>query len=269
MKRTIFLLGLLLPLFCSAAPQKVTVGEFQLEYELAGAGPGLILLEGGGGAGLEDWDPVFEQLSAFARVIRYARVGNGNSTQIRRHFSSDDYAAHASALLKALQVDEPVIYIAHSYGASVARCFAAHYPQQISALMLVEPASEHDVDIMRALDLERAEREIAQVKKDDMANGMSNQYLDFWSKRPLPNYAEIGDIPVTVIASTKKYDQPANLFFTDEAREAWGKLHRNWVETFPRGRFVATSKSYHFVQFDEPELVIAEVRGLLERAIKN
>lgn len=160
-------------------------------------------------------------------------------------------------------------YVAHSYGALVARNFAATYPQQIHALMLVEPSSEHDVDIIRAIDLEKGEREIAQVKKDDMKNGMSNQYLDFWSKRPLPDYPEIGDIPVTVIASTKKYEKPANLFFTDEAREAWGQLHKQWAEAFPRGKFLATDKSYHYVQFDEPELVIGEVRKLVTRARQN
>ena len=55
-----------------------------------------------------------------------------------------------------------------------------------------------------------------------MKNGMSNQYLDFWAKRPLPDYPQIADIPVTVIASVKKYKKPSVLFFTDKAREIWG-----------------------------------------------
>lgn len=92
------------------------------------------------------------------------------------------------------------------------------YPQKMAALMLIEPASEHDVDIMRRIDLERAEKEIANIKLNDMKNGMSNQYLDFWSKRPLPDYPQIPNIPVTVIASIKKYDELSVLFFTDEAR---------------------------------------------------
>jgi len=47
----------------------------------------------------------------------------------------------------------------------------------MAALMLIEPDSEHDVDIMRRIDLERAEKEIADIKLDDMSRGMSNQYL--------------------------------------------------------------------------------------------
>ena len=103
--------------------------------------------------------------------------------------------------------------------------FAARYPDKIAALMLIDPASEHDVDIMRQIDLATAERQIAQVKRDDMKNGMSNQYLDFWSARPLPDYPDIPDIPVTVIASVKTYEEPSLLLFTDQGRAMWGDLH--------------------------------------------
>ncbi|MFA0811321.1 alpha/beta fold hydrolase [Microbulbifer epialgicus] len=109
-------------------------------------------------------------------------------------------------------VKEKVTDIAHSYGAHVARIFAAWYPERMAALMLIEPSSEHDVDIMRLLNLELSEKQIAQVKLDDMKGGMSNQYLDFWSKHPLPDYPKISDIPVTVTASIEKYDNPPFLY---------------------------------------------------------
>ncbi|MEX2961557.1 hypothetical protein [Microbulbifer sp. TYP-18] len=94
---------------------------------------------------------------------------------------------------------------------------------------------------------------------------MSNQYLDFWAKRPLPDYPQIPDIPVTVIASIKKYEKPPLLFFTDEARRMWGQLHFNWVNSFPQGKAVLTEKSYHYPQNDEPEMVVLEIIDLLER----
>ena len=56
---------------------------------------------------------------------------------------------------------------------------------------------------------------------------MSHQYLDFWSKRPLSDYPQISDIPVTVIASAKKYGEPSVLFFTDKARVMWGSYTRS------------------------------------------
>jgi pimeloyl-ACP methyl ester carboxylesterase len=250
----------------AAGSQLVKVKDVELEYELAGTGKTIVLLEGGGSAGLSDWDPVFQQMAHQATVIRYSRAGNGNSTAVKRHFSSADYAAYTSEFLHKLNIKEPVIVVAHSYGGNVARDFSASYPQQIKALLLLDPSSEHDVDIMRAIDLQRANSEIAQIKLDDMVNGMSNQYLDFWSKRPLPDYPQIKDMPVTVIASVKTHKKPANLFFTNQARKMWGEMWQQWAEAFPQGRAVLTKKSGHYVQFDEPELVFSELQLLIEKS---
>lgn len=251
----------------SAAGSKlVRVKDVELEYEIAGTGKTIVLLEGGGSAGLSDWEPVFQQMAQQAKVIRYSRAGNGNSTAIKRHFTSRDYADYASELLIKLNIKTPVILVTHSYGGSIARDFAVAYPTQIKALLMLDPSSEHDVDIIRAINLEQGNREIAQIKLDDMANGMSNQYLDFWSKRPLPDYPQIKDMPVTVIASVKIHEKPANLFFTDQARKMWGEMWQQWATAFPQGRAILTNKSGHYVQFDEPELVLNELKLLIEKS---
>ena len=265
MKLSWMLIGLLVPVVAFANPDFVKVKDYDLEYEIAGSGTQVILLEAGGSAGMSDWDPVFQRLSEHAKVIRYSRVGNGNSTVIEQHFTSRDYADQASSLLLELGIQQPVILIAHSYGGSVARDFAAAYPEQVKALLMLEPASEHDVDILRAIDLEKGNAEIAQINLDDMKNGMSNQYLDFWSKRPLPDYPKIKEMPVTVIASIKKMENPPNLFFTERGREMWGELWQEWAAAFPRGKSVLTENSGHFVQFDEPELVVSELLLLMKR----
>lgn len=265
MKSRWLLFVLLFPVVTFANPDFVKVKGYELEHEIAGSGSEVILLEAGGGAGMSDWDPVFQRLSEHAKVIRYSRVGNGKSTAIQQHFTSRDYADHASTLLIELGIQEPVILIAHSYGGSVARDFAAAYPEQLKALLMLDPSSEHDVDILRAIDLEKGNEEIAQIKLDDMKNGMSNQYLDFWSKRPLPDYPQIKDMPVTVITSIKKMENPPNLFFTDRGREMWGELWQDWAAAFPQGKSVLTEKSGHFVQFDEPELVVSELLLLMEK----
>jgi len=267
--RLVSLIGIALSFTVSAQSAKINVKEFELEYEVAGNGKHTVLLEAGGGAGMSDWDPVFDQIAEYATVIRYSRVGNGNSTAIQRHFTSRDYADHASELLVKLDIKQPVVLVAHSYGGSVVRDFAAAYPEQTKALVMLDPSSEHDVDIMRAIDLEEGNRQIAEIKLADMANGMSNQYLDFWSKRPLPDYPQVRDIPVTVIASVRKTDTPENLFFSDKGRRMWGDLWQAWASAFPQGKAVLTEKSGHFIQSDEPELVITEFLALLKKLDKH
>ncbi|MBQ4833678.1 alpha/beta hydrolase [Pseudoalteromonas sp. MMG010] len=265
MKSAWLLFSLFVPVVVFAKSSYVTVNGYDVEYEMTGNGKHTVFLEAGGSAGLSDWNPIFESLTKKTRVIRYSRIGNGGSEQIMKNYSSEEYAEEARLVLEALNIKTPVVYVAHSYGAYIARRFAATYPEWVSGLMLIEPASEHDVDIMRRIDLAKAEKEIAQVKLDDMTNGMSNQYLDFWSKQPLPDYPEIPNIPVTVIASIKKYENPLLLFFTDEAREMWGELHTEWANEFPKGKTVLTNKSYHFPQNDEPDMVVREIIELLDK----
>lgn len=253
----------------SAEIKTVMVDKYSIEYELSGVGNFVVLLEAGGASGLNDWDPIYNELSKRYRTIRYSRAGNGSSSNVRKNYSSEEYAREVRDLLIELKIENNIVYVAHSYGAHIARVFASMYPQKMAALMLIEPASEHDVDIMRRIDLERAEKEIANIKLNDMKNGMSNQYLDFWSKRPLPDYPQIPNIPVTVIASIKKYDEPSVLFFTDEARKMWGELHTEWTAAFPQGRAVLTDKSYHYPQYDEPKMVVDEIVKLIGRTHKE
>ncbi len=82
----------------------VKVGEFELQYEIAGSGKQIVVLEAGGSAGLDDWNSVFSSIAEQTKVIRYSRVGNGNSTAIKRHFTSMDYAQHLSEFLLALDI---------------------------------------------------------------------------------------------------------------------------------------------------------------------
>ena len=141
-----------------AKPNFIKVNGYDVEYEIAGSGKHTVFLEAGGSAGLSDWEPVFEKFAKEARIIRYLEIGNGGSTQLRKNYSSEEYANEALMLLEALHVKKPIVYIAHSYGAYTARRFAATYPEWVSALMLIEPASERDVDIMRQIDLAKAEK---------------------------------------------------------------------------------------------------------------
>lgn len=254
---------------CSHAGVKTaTIGGYTIEYEVSGAGSEVIVLEAGGGGGLADWAAVHEPLAESARVIRYSRVGNGNSEKPEALFVVEDYASHLKGLLDHLRVQK-IIHVAHSYGGSVARVFAATYPEQVEALLLVDASSEHDVDIMRSIDLEKANKEIEAVKLADISGGKSSHIVDFWAKFPLPDYPQIRDIPVTVIASVKRYDTPAHLLHTDRGRELWGKHWKEWAEAFPQGKAVLTSNSYHLIPQDEPHLVVAEARDILRRVRAN
>jgi pimeloyl-ACP methyl ester carboxylesterase len=94
------------------------------------------------------------------------------------------------------------------------------------------------------------------------SDGLLNELRDLWLKYPLPDFADIGDIKVTVLASVQ--DMGDDLVLGSlKAMQIRANMLESWVNGFPRGRFVSTTKSGHFIHVEEPELVIAEFQKLL------
>ena len=244
------------------------IDGYAIEYQVLGSGSETVLLEAGGGGGLADWNDISRILSKTATVIHYSRVGNGNSSKPETMFVVEDYADHLKSLLDHLDVKK-TIHVAHSYGGSVARVFAAKYPERVDGLLLVDASSEHDVDIMRSINLEQANREIEAVKLADIKGGKNYHIVDFWAKFPLPDYPEIKDIPVTVIASVKRYESPVHLLHSDKGVAMWGQHWKKWAEAFPQGKAVLTSNSHHLIPQEEPSLVIDETGKLIKRVRAN
>lgn len=264
----IFSFILFLSQVTNAEIKEVEILGYKIEYEMTGSGNQFVLLEAGGGGGLADWHDIPKSLSKSATIIRYSRVGNGNSSKPETIFVAEDYAKHLADLLDQLGIRQ-IIYVAHSYGGSVARVFAAKYPERVAGLLLIDASSEHDVDIMRAINLEQANREIEAVKLEDIKGGKSYHIVDFWAKFPLPDYPEIKDMPVTVIASVKRYESPAHLLHSDRGVAMWGQHWKKWAEAFPQGKAVLTNKSHHLIPQEEPNLVIHEINELIKRVHEN
>lgn len=251
-----------------AKVETTEIGGYTIEYEVMGEGDEVVLLEAGGGGGLADWPVIFYRLSNETKVIRYSRVGNGNSVKPDTLFVVEDYVHHLNNLLAELGIPK-VIHVAHSYGGNVARVFAAKHPEKVEALLLIDASSEHDVDIMRSINLEQANREIQAVKLADIKGGKNYHIVDFWAKFPLPDYPQIKDIPVTVIASVKRYESPAHLLHSDKGVAMWGQHWKEWAEAFPQGKAVLTTNSYHLIPQEEPALVINETKKLIKRVRAN
>ncbi|GHO88420.1 alpha/beta fold hydrolase [Dictyobacter formicarum] len=80
---------------------------------------------------------IAEDLARDHRVFAYDLRGRGKSDRPEHGYSVPIHAADLSALISALQLERPII-LGHSLGALVALYFAAHYPTQLSKLILAD-----------------------------------------------------------------------------------------------------------------------------------
>lgn len=71
---------------------------------------------------------------------------------------------------------------------------------------------------------------------------------------------ELEGVEVTVISGTK----PS--FVDRNQRPAINQAHRATAEGLERGRYVEASRSGHYVMFSEPEVVVNEIRRLVDGA---
>jgi len=79
------------------------------------------------------------------------------------------------------------------------------------------------------------------------------------AKSPLPT------VPMVVITHGLSWDWPPG--FPAEAIEAaWGPLQEQLAALIPGTELITARKSGHFIQLDEPELVIDAIRRVVEAA---
>ena len=107
----------------------------QIYYEVAGAGPPLVLLHAGVADG-RFWDDQFATFANDYSTIRYDLRGFGRSVIPAGQFSHHDDLA---GLLDFLQVDQAIV-LGISFGGKVSLDFALAYPQRVAALVLGAPS---------------------------------------------------------------------------------------------------------------------------------
>jgi len=133
-----------------------------LNLRCTGAGPQTVLLEAGGNADSSTWFRVQPLLSAQARVCAYDRAGYGFSDEGPLPRDLDASVADLATLVAAAQLRTPLVLVGHSLGSNIVRRYAQQYPQQVGALVLLDPPEQGADDLLPAAWKAQGEAAIAQ-----------------------------------------------------------------------------------------------------------
>ena len=63
-----------------------------------------------------------------------------------------------------------------------------------------------------------------------------------------------GGIPVTLLTATEDESMPA------EGRKVWIEKHKEWLATVPGSKHIIAEKASHFIQAQQPALVIEAIK---------
>lgn len=104
-----------------------------------GTGLPTVIFESGIAATSLNWFRIQESVSEFAATVSYDRLGLGWSDRATSSRTPSNVAAELRALLQAAGARPPYVLVGHSFGGLVVRRFALCWPDEVSALVLVDP----------------------------------------------------------------------------------------------------------------------------------
>lgn len=114
------------------------VGGFQLHIYCVGTGSPTVVLEAAAGSLSAAWGQVQEDVARMTRVCSYDRDGLGWSETRDGRYEPSRVPAELRALLEEAHEPAPFVLAGHELGAAFARAFAATYPRDAAALVLID-----------------------------------------------------------------------------------------------------------------------------------
>ncbi len=118
------------------------VNDATLAYDMAGGGPLVVLISGGGTLDRRMWEGQMDVLSRQYTVLRYDIRGIGASSRPDAPFShSEDLFALLQSLTRA-----PAFVVGLSFGAGIAIDLALDHPRIVKGLVLAAPGLSSDKD---------------------------------------------------------------------------------------------------------------------------
>ncbi len=248
----------------------------------------IVVFESGLGTPMDNWDKVIGEVAEFAPILTYDRPGIGDSEAVDELPTIENVANRLINLLDKLALEPPYLLVGHSLGGLYVRGFANLYPELLAGLIIIDPADFTETkdnirDHYAILDWEiekvdsliqffidqrmtRQSEAPAPIRNEGIVleSYRANDFKTITAK-PLPN------IPVHMITGGK-FDMPSHLRsknYDDEAlfRSKINTRILRWIDviqTVDKGKFFYSADSRHFVQWEDPSLVVSSIKIALE-----
>jgi pimeloyl-ACP methyl ester carboxylesterase len=247
--------------------RRVDVGGYALRMRVIGEGDPTIVFDSGLGDALEIWDSVQPEIAKQARTVLYDRAGIGKSDPGPHPRSAYCMVEELRLMLRAADIRPPFVLVGHSMAGFTLRVFAHNRPEEVAGLVFVDASHE---DLMSRWEAARTPEEWSgfQEKMEGVYKNAPEGELAEWRHFPqnAASMREIGpppDVPIAFLTSTRLDEASASVGITEEDMQAKLDLHREWLVQAPQATHTVTEASGHYIQQDEPDLVIDAIRGVL------
>jgi len=243
----------------------------------------VIVFENGMADSYNRWKVIIDEVSKTNAVFAYNRPRIGESEDDSLPPTTEHIVNNLRKMLSEKGLKPPYLLVSHSFGGAYIRSFASYYPNEIAGLIFIDPidfTKKGEMGDLPYLEIGLTQQQIDSIFGQPYKNFIEKLYTEMpryyveevkisrqltktdfeeCDRNPLP------DVPVHFIkAGGFTNSEPPTIY----DREKMWRINSNiqmkrWLELlYPLkyGKLIYCSNSSHFVQADEPDLVISSIK---------
>jgi len=268
----------------------ITINGYKVEVLPSGmqnneADKPVVVFENGLASSFGSWDIVAKEISKTNAVFRYNRPRIGESENDSLPPTTAHIVDNLRKMLLQKGLKPPYLLVSHSFGGAYIRSFASLYPGEIAGLVFVDPVdftqkkgdgdlpyleiglTRHQIDSIfgKPYDnfIEKLYEEMPAfyVEEVKISRSLYNSEFKECDSNPLP------DVPVHFIKAGGYASGPNEAPGIYDHEKMWRidnnlKMKR-WlalINPLKYGKFFYSSQSGHYIQQDDPDLVISSIK---------
>jgi pimeloyl-ACP methyl ester carboxylesterase len=265
----------------------IDIGSSRLHIVCSGAGAPTVVLEAGLGESSLGWAALQHDLARTSRVCAYDRAGMAWSDPGSPPRTARRAAEELHSLLRAAGETEPYVVVAHSFGAFAARIFVEMNPRAVAGLILIDPTAEDgviaswprasqvitrrvyaalgEIGVLRLVGRALVNRSVGGHAPREVLDNLPVLY------GPDSQNATLKELDASVASATEARATSADnwrallvvVISAADATTSERERHVALVHLSPRGRHVIAATGGHYVHYDNPQLVIDEIRDVV------
>ena len=240
----------------------IDVGGYRLHINCAGnpaKGSPTVVMDAGGYDSSQSWNKVQPEVAKFARACVYDRAGLGKSEpRPNPSYPSQEIVKDLHTLLINAHIDPPLVLVGHSFGGMNVRLYASQHPREVAGMVLVDSVHEDEMDRWVAMMSPEIKQQLTDADKAQLAKLAI-------SEGQLRAAQWHSDIPLIVlthgVVSPGDYGIPSMAAKGEELRL---QMQEALASLSSRSKHVIAEKSGHYIQRDQPQLVIESIRQVVE-----
>lgn len=262
-----------------------------LYLECRGKGSPTVILESGYHNSADPWSQsdavapavgpaVLPALAGSHRVCAYDRPGtlrnsdpvriSDRSSPVAMPRTAQDVVGDLHVLLTVARLRGPYVLVGHSLGGLFARLYAQTYPGEVRAVVFVDAFA---VELPNLLGSDwPAYRQALDTPLPQFADSTAFEEIDIdKSVAQVAAAPAFPAVPTVVLTRTEPFVIPSNVPAEQGAKleQAWRDAAADLVALQPQTPHLVATGSDHFVQIHQPDLVVAGVSLVTQRADPN